>query len=76
MVVIRFSRIGTNKKPIFRIVAADSRRPRDGKYLENLGTYDPVKNRMIGVKKGRIEQWLKVGAQPSETVQSVLKKFL
>ncbi len=74
-VVLRLKRMGANKKPFWRIVAADKRSPRDGRFIEQLGYYDPKKNPSdIKVKKERVEYWLKVGAKPSQTVRSLLKK--
>ncbi len=72
---IRLKRIGTKNTPVFRIVVADSRSPRDGKFLEELGTYQPLqKDRNFTLKLDRIEHWIKNGAQPSETVASFIKQ--
>lgn len=72
---IRLKRIGTKNTPVFRIVVADSRSPRDGKFLEELGTYHPLqKDSNFTLKLDRAEHWLKNGAQPSETVASFIKK--
>jgi small subunit ribosomal protein S16 len=72
---IRLKRIGTKNTPVFRIVVADSRSPRDGKFLEELGTYHPLqKDTNFTLKLDRAEHWLKNGAQPSETVASFIKK--
>lgn len=74
-VAIRLKRIGANKRPCYRIVVADSRSPRDGRFIEELGTYDPRKNPpFITLKKERAEYWMGVGAQPSPTVKSLFKK--
>ncbi|MBI1884160.1 MAG: 30S ribosomal protein S16 [Chlamydiae bacterium] len=75
-VKIRLRRMGTLKKPFFRIVATDSRSPRDGKFLENLGTYEPKKTSTENytVEKDRVLHWLKQGAQPSDTVKTLLKR--
>ncbi|MBI1869828.1 MAG: 30S ribosomal protein S16 [Chlamydiae bacterium] len=75
-VKIRLRRMGTLKKPFFRIVATDSRSPRDGKFLETLGTYDPKKKAVENctVEKERVLDWIKRGAQPSDTVKTLLKK--
>lgn len=74
-VKIRMRRMGTLKKPYFRIVATDSKSPRDGKFIENLGTYNPKKTESKFVLNNeRVQYWLKVGAQPSGTVKSILKK--
>ncbi|MDB4442285.1 30S ribosomal protein S16 [bacterium] len=72
---IRLARHGAKKKPFYRIVVADSESPRDGKYLENVGTYnsllDPVQ---VTLKSERIRYWMDKGAKPSDTVRSLLKK--
>ena len=73
MVRLRLTRGGRHKRPFYRIVAADSRMPRDGRYLEVLGTYDPLKTpAAVTVKHERIVEWLKRGAQPSVTVHHLL----
>jgi len=74
-VKIRLSRHGTKKKPFYRIVVSDSRSPRDGKYIEQVGTYDP-KSISGGVKinKEKVERWLQRGAKPSQTVSELIKK--
>jgi small subunit ribosomal protein S16 len=75
-VVVRLSRGGGPKKPFYRIVAADSRRPRDGRFLEKLGTYDPTtKPAKITLKRERLEHWVKHGAQLSPKVQSVVAEM-
>ncbi len=72
---IRLSRLGGKKRPHHRIVVVDSRKPRDGKFIEELGVYDPSKDpAFIKLDKERIKFWLNVGAKPSETVASILKK--
>ncbi|MBM4132479.1 MAG: 30S ribosomal protein S16 [Nitrospira sp.] len=72
---LRLTRAGRHKLPFYRVVAADSRRPRDGKYLEVLGTYDTLKNPpVIQLKQERVLDWLKKGAQPSVTVRTVLRR--
>ena len=74
-VVLRLSRAGTHKAPFYHVVATDSRKPRDGKYLEDVGIYDPTRRpERIELKIDRIEHWLKVGARPSQTVAAVLKR--
>lgn len=74
MVKLRLTRIGGKKRPFFRIVATDSRAKRDGRFIEILGTYDPLKEPSdIHLKAERIKYWLSVGAQPSNTVQVLLK---
>ncbi len=72
---IRLSRHGAKKRPFYRIVVSDSRSPRDGKYIEQIGTYDPNAT-AGGVKLDRekVEKWLKQGAQPSQTVSELLKR--
>ena len=73
-VVLRLSRAGTHKAPFYHVVATDSRKPRDGKYLEDVGIYDPTQRpELIQLKTDRVEHWLKVGAKPSETVRSLLR---
>jgi len=72
---IRLTRKGTKKKPFYRIVAADIENPRDGRFLELLGTYNPmVEPAAITLKEDRIKYWLGEGAKPSTTVQSILKR--
>ena len=74
-VKIRMQRFGAKKRPYYRIVAADTRAPRDGRYLEQVGTYDPMQNpAVIGFKADRLEHWLSVGAQPSDTVASLIRR--
>ena len=74
-VVLRMTSRGAKKKPIYRIVAADSRRPRDGKFLEMLGTYDPLKSENnIKVDAEKVTSWIQKGAKPSQTVARLLKK--
>ena len=74
-VVLRMTRRGSKKKPFYRIVAADSRSPRDGRFLQILGTYDPLKSENnIRVDAEKITSWIKNGAKPSQTVASLLKK--
>jgi small subunit ribosomal protein S16 len=74
-VVIRLARHGAKKKPFYRIVVADSESPRDGKYLENVGTYDPlIDPAKVTLKTERIQYWIGQGAKPSDTVRSLLKK--
>jgi small subunit ribosomal protein S16 len=74
-VKIRLKRIGTKNTPVFRVVVADSRSPRDGKFIEEIGTYQPLKkDNNFTIKLDRADHWLKHGAQPSETVASFIKK--
>jgi len=72
---IRLRRVGTKNVPSYRIVVADGRSPRDGRFIENLGTYDPRKadvNFKVDLERARY--WIQKGAQPSDTVRSILKK--
>ena len=74
-VKIRLARHGVKKKPFYRIVVADSESPRDGKFLENVGTYDPLYDpAKIILKTERIQYWMDQGALPTDTVHSLLKK--
>lgn len=74
-VKIRLARHGAKKRPFYRIVVADGQYPRDGRFLENVGTYNPmVEPNEITLKKERIEYWIGQGAQPTDTVNSLLKK--
>lgn len=76
MVVIRLARGGAKKRPFYRVVAADQRMARDGRFIEQVGTFDPrVDKGSINLKIDRVEHWMKVGAQPSDTVKSMIKKF-
>ena len=73
-VKLRLTRMGAKEKPFYRIVASDSRRPRDGKYLELIGTYDPSRNPAeIKIDEEKALKWLSVGATPSDTVRSFLR---
>lgn len=75
MVKIRLTRVGAKNKPAYRIIAIDSKKPRDGKHLEILGFYDPkTQPETIKVNEERIKYWLSVGAQPSEAVEKILRK--
>jgi small subunit ribosomal protein S16 len=72
---IRLARHGAKKKPFYRIVVADSEKPRDGKFLENVGTYDPGYDpAKITLKTERIQYWMGQGALATDTVKSLLKK--
>lgn len=74
-VKIRLARHGAKKRPFYRIVVADSECPRDGRFLENVGTYNPLKEPAeVTLKSDRIEYWLGQGAIPTDTVKSLLKK--
>ena len=73
---IRLKRMGTKKVPFYRLVVADSRSPRDGRFIEEIGYYDPTKNpSVVKVDEERALHWLQNGAQPSETVKSLLNKL-
>ena len=75
MVKIRLRRMGAKKAPFYRIVVADSRYPRDGRCIEEIGTYIPVVNPAeLKVDVDRAQAWIKTGAQPTETVRDLLKK--
>ncbi len=72
---IRLKRVGAKNRPAYRIVVADQRSPRDGRFIESLGHYDPLANpHTLKVDVDRAAHWLSVGAQPSETVASLLKQ--
>lgn len=74
MVKIRLTRMGSINKPFYRIVAVDSRKPRDGQFIENIGHYDPKHNpAIIEINEESAIKWLKNGAQLSETVNSIFK---
>lgn len=74
-VSIRLQRFGAKKRPYYRIVATDSRNKRDGRFLEQIGTYDPMKDPVaIRFTNDRLDYWLSVGAQPSDTVRSLIRK--
>jgi len=76
-VSIRMSRHGAKKKPFYRIVVSDQRYPRDGRYIEQVGTYDPrAKNGGIKLNREKIQAWIKEGAKPSQTVSELIKKEL
>ncbi len=76
MVKIRLRRMGAKKAPYYRIVVADSRSPRDGRFIEEIGTYDPMADdaQKIKVDMERAQYWISNGAQPTETVRGLLKK--
>ena len=74
MVKIRLKRMGAHKKPFYRVVVADSRTPRNGKFIEEIGTYDPLKNPSeIIIDNEAAKRWLANGAQPTDTVRALLK---
>ena len=75
MVKIRLRRMGAKKNPYYRIVVADSRSPRDGRCIEEIGTYNPLTSpATITVDAEKAQQWIKNGAQPTDTVKALLKK--
>ena len=75
MVKIRLRRMGAKKAPFYRIVVADSRYPRDGRFIEEIGYYNPLtKPATVNVDVDRAQAWIKTGAEPTETVRDLLKK--
>jgi small subunit ribosomal protein S16 len=73
-VKIRLRRMGAKKAPFYRIVVADSRFPRDGRFIEEIGYYDPGKNPVVvSVDSDKVAKWMKDGAQPTDTVKRLLK---
>ena len=75
MVKIRLRRMGAKKAPFYRFVVADSRFPRDGRFIEELGTYNPLKEPSeVVVDADKVKEWIKNGAQPTDTVKALLKK--
>ena len=75
MLTIRLSRIGKKKKPFYRVVVIERTRPRDGRIVEAVGTYDPLKKPAeIKLNTERVKHWLGVGAQPSDTVRSFIRQ--
>ena len=73
-VKIRLRRLGAKKAPFYRIVVADSRYPRDGRYIEEIGYYDPTKEpSVVKVDAEKAQKWIKNGAQPTDTVKKILK---
>jgi small subunit ribosomal protein S16 len=75
-VKIRLRRMGAKKKPFYRIVIADSRMPRDGRFIEEVGTYDPLQEpTKVVLKEERVTHWLKNGAQPTQTVKGLLLRL-
>ena len=76
MVKIRLRRMGAKKAPYYRIIVADSRSPRDGRCIEEIGTYDPLTEpATIAVDAEKAQQWIKNGAQPTDTVRALLKRI-
>ena len=75
MVKIRLRRLGAKKAPFYRVVVADSRFPRDGRFIEEIGTYNPLTDPVeIKIDSERAQQWIKNGAQPTDPVRVLLKK--
>ena len=75
MVKIRLRRMGAKKAPFYRVVVADSKYPRDGRFIEEIGTYNPVVSPVeIKVDAEKAKQWIANGAQPTDTVKALLKK--
>jgi small subunit ribosomal protein S16 len=73
--VIRLRRHGSRKKPFYRIVVADSRSPRDGRFVEQVGTYDPAFDPpRVTIKSAAADRWIKAGAKPSDTVRKLIKR--
>jgi small subunit ribosomal protein S16 len=74
-VKIRLARHGAKKRPFYRIVVADSEKPRDGRFLEIVGTYDPLPDPVkVTLKEERVQYWMDQGAKPTDTVRSLLKE--
>lgn len=74
-VKMRLTRIGAKKAPFYRVIVADSRSPRDGRFIDEVGTYNPLTNPSeIKIDAEKAKTWLKNGAQPTETVKALLKK--
>ncbi|MCX5810312.1 MAG: 30S ribosomal protein S16 [Proteobacteria bacterium] len=74
-VKFRLSRYGAKKRPFYRIVVADSQYPRDGRFIENVGTYNPITDPAeITLDKEKIKEWYKKGARPTKTVENIFKK--
>jgi len=75
MVKIRLKRVGAKKAPFYKVVVADSRSPRNGRCIEEIGTYNPmVEPSEINIDAAKIEEWIKKGAQPTDTIKSLLKR--
>jgi len=72
-VKLRLKRMGSKQKPFYRVVAADSRSPRDGKFIETIGTYNPIKDSAVTIDEEKAINWLNKGAIPTDTVKSILK---
>ena len=75
-VKIRLRRVGAKKAPFYRVVVADSRFPRDGRFIEEIGTYNPLAEpAVVNVNADRAQEWIKTGAQPTDTVRALLKRI-
>ncbi len=74
--VIRFSRHGTKKRPYYRLVVQDKTSPRDGKFIEHIGSFNPLKEGAITIERPRLEYWLSVGAKMSATVANTFKPIM
>jgi small subunit ribosomal protein S16 len=75
MLVIRMRRVGAKKRPVYRVVVAESSSPREGAFIESLGHYDPRTNpETVKVDRDRLAYWLKAGAQPSDTVRTIVAR--
>lgn len=72
---IRLARSGAKKSPFYHIVVTNSRSPRDGRFIESIGTYNPSRDASFRLDRARFDHWTKVGAQPSPTVVQVIKRF-
>ena len=76
MVKLRLARAGAKKHPFYRVVVADGRSPRDGRFIEQIGTYDPMKDPVqLEIENERLEHWLKVGAQATGPVRRLILKY-
>ena len=74
-VKLRLKRMGSKQRPFYRIIAADSRSPRDGRFIESVGTYDPIKkDENVTVDEEKVLKWLNNGAQPTEVVSKIFKQ--
>ncbi len=74
---IRLTRKGRKKQPFYRIIVADSQAPRDGKFLDIVGTYDPMQNpAVVKIDNEKLDSWMKKGARPTETVESLIRKYV
>jgi len=75
-VKIRLKRMGAKKKPFYRVVVADSRSPRDGRFIEEIGTYNPLTNPAeISLDIEKVDKWIGNGAQPTDTVRALIRKY-